>query len=222
MYYQSNSGAALAWGWCHSQVQGPQVQGPLRVGILGLGTGSLSLFANRSDHVVYYELSPAVVAMAKQHFHYLPSHSGETEIRMGDGRRLLAQEAADPQSPPFDLLLIDAFSNDSLPMHLLTVEALELYTRRLTPSGLIAMNITNRNLDLAPVLLAAAKQCHRQPLLVESPMESQNNPSTPGRLASSKPTRTVRWLLLFPENTPLPTWPNARTDLSQPNHSSQI
>lgn len=216
MYYQANSGAALAWGWCHSQVEGP-----LRVGILGLGTGSLSLFANRSDRVVYYELSPAVVAMAKQHFHYLSSHSGETEIRMGDGRRLLADEAADPQAPPFDLLLIDAFSNDSLPMHLLTVEALDLYARRLTSRGLIAMNITNRNLDLAPVLMAAAKRCHRQSLLVESPMESPENASTRGRDAS-KTARTVRWLLLFPEDVPLPTWPNARTNVSNPNPSTPI
>jgi hypothetical protein len=83
------------------------------------------------------------------------------------------------------------------------------------------MNITNRNLDLAPVLMAAAKRCHRQSLLVESPMESPENASTRGRDAS-KTARTVRWLLLFPEGIPLPAWPNARTNVSNPNPSTPI
>jgi hypothetical protein len=211
MYYQSNSGAALAWGWCHDRKRTP-----LRVGVVGLGTGSLSLYARQSDHMIYYEVSPAVQAMAEEHFHYLRAHTGTTEIRIGDGRRLLTQEAADANEPPLDLLLIDAFSNDSLPMHLLTVEALELYRRRLAANSLIAMNITNRNLDLAPVLFATAARCQLQPLLVESPLE--DTAPTPRNTARTGP---VRWLLLFPADVDLPAWPYARREL-RPSEQSMV
>lgn len=215
MYYQSNSGAALAWGWCHDRNRNP-----LRVGVVGLGTGSLSLYARQSDQMIYYEVSPAVQAMAEQHFHYLKAHTGTTEIRIGDGRRLLHQETADANEPPFDLLLIDAFANDSLPMHLLTVEALELYRQRLAANGLIAMNITNRNLDLAPVLFATATRCQLQPLLVESPLDdaAQSPSNTTRNTPRSGP---VRWLLLFPPNAELPSWPNARSEL-RPSEQSTV
>ncbi|MEI8211454.1 MAG: fused MFS/spermidine synthase [Planctomycetota bacterium] len=212
MYYQSNSGAALAWGWAHDHMPGP-----LRVGVIGLGTGSLSLFAHANDHMIYYEISPAVTAMAQQHFHYLQSHTGTTEVRLGDGRRRLFQEVTDAEEVPLDLLIVDAFSNDSLPMHLLTVEALRLYQRRLNDRGLIAMNITNRNLDLAPVLFAAAKEVGLQPLLVESPLSRDATSTSP----SSMRSRIVRWLLLFPRDVELPPWPNARGEL-RPSESASI
>lgn len=197
-YYQTDSGAALAFGWAHNQCNQP-----LSIAVIGLGTGSLSLYAKTQDHLRYYEISPAVCEMAKKHFGYLTAHTGLTEILVGDGRRLLEQESQLNNPPTYHLMFVDAFANDSLPIHLLTLEALELYKKRLAPEGILAMNITNRNLDLAPVLFATSKQAGFAPLLVES------------KLASYEPSsRKVRWLVLFPQNNPLPAWPGSRDKLA--------
>ncbi|MFM8398186.1 MAG: hypothetical protein ACKOAH_10180, partial [Pirellula sp.] len=109
-YYQTDSGAALAFGWCHDQSKLP-----LNVAVIGLGTGSLSLYAKAQDTMRYYEISPAVCEMAKIHFDYLDAHTGSTEIRVGDGRRLLEQETQSDNAPYYDLMFVDAFANDSLP-----------------------------------------------------------------------------------------------------------
>lgn len=197
-YYQTDSGAALAFGWCHEHFTTP-----LNVAVIGLGTGSLSLYANAADSMRYFEISPAVCELAKEHFGYLDAHSGRTDIRVGDGRQLLQLESLAVDSPKYQLIVVDAFSNDSLPIHLLTVQALEAYQKRLAQDGILALNITNRNLDLAPVLFATCKRVGLRPLLVES------------KLAPYEPdSRQVRWLLLFPSNTPLPAWPGAREKLA--------
>jgi len=204
-YYQTDSGAALAFGWCHNQSKHP-----LHVAVIGLGTGSLSLYAKAQDTMRYYEISPAVCEMAKKHFDYLAAHTGSTEIRVGDGRRLLEQESQSDNQQPYDLMFVDAFANDSLPIHLLTLEALELYKNRLAPNGILAINVTNRNLDLAPILFATSKRAGFKPLLVES------------KLATYEPvSRKVRWLVLFPQNSELPAWPGARDNLAPSQNLSR-
>ncbi len=188
-YYRSDSGVALAWGWAHERFPAP-----LQVGIVGLGAGSLSLYAEHADTLTYYEVSPAVVQLAQSNFRYLKSHSGETRLLLGDGRYLLQREASADSLPKLHLLVLDAFSNDALPTHLLTKQAFELYRKRLEPDGLLAINITNRNLDLAPTLFLTGQELELKPLLVESGQ--------------------VRWLLLFPPSSTLPAWPGAREKLS--------
>jgi spermidine synthase len=160
-----------------------------------LGAGSLSLYAHQPDTITYYEVSPAVVELAQSQFRYLKSHTGKTEIKLGDGRFLLQKEAALTNTAKLQLLVLDAFSNDALPTHLLTKQAFELYRQRLAPDGLLAFNITNRNLNLAPTLFATSKQLGLKPLLVEN--------------------ESVRWLVLFPESIPLPNWPGGRDRLSE-------
>ncbi|MCY3007816.1 MAG: fused MFS/spermidine synthase [Planctomycetota bacterium] len=204
-YYQTDSGAALAFGWCHNHFSKP-----LNVAVLGLGTGSLSLYANAQDSMRYYEISPAVCQLAEKHFLYLSSHRGSTEILVGDGRQLLEREILKPDQPAYHLIVVDAFSNDSLPIHLLTTQALALYKQRLAPDGILALNITNRNLDLAPILFATAQQAALKPLLVES------------KLSPFEPeSRQVRWLLLFPLDATLPAWPGARDQLAPSNQPSE-
>lgn len=196
-YYQTDSGAALAFGWCHDHFDSP-----LQVAIIGLGTGSLSLYAHSDDSLKYFEISPAVHDLAERHFNYLKSHSGKTQILLGDGRQLLENEDTS-EAPKYHLIVVDAFSNDSLPLHLLTSEALELYQSRLSKDGIIAMNITNRNLELAPVLFATSNRVGLKPLLVESKLASYESQS-----------RRVRWLLFFPPDIPLPAWPGSREKLA--------
>lgn len=196
-YYRSDSGVALAWGWCHQKFSVP-----LQVGIVGLGTGSLSLYANQADTLTYYEVSPAVMNLAQNNFRYLKSHSGQTNLLLGDGRVLLQHDATMESNPKFHLLVLDAFSNDALPTHLLTKQAFELYRNRLEPDGILAINITNRNLDLAPTLFLTGQELKLQPLLVESGQ--------------------VRWLLLFPASSQLPAWPGAREKLSPSSKPKNI
>jgi SAM-dependent methyltransferase len=120
----------------------------MRVGIMGLGTGTMAAWGRPGDLYRFYEINPQVVELAQSEFSYLRDSDARIELVLGDGRLALEREA--PQG--FDLLAADAFSSDSVPMHLMTREALELYARHVRPGGVIVFNVTNRYLDLAPVV----------------------------------------------------------------------
>src|SRR5262245_19397596 len=124
----------------------------LRVGIVGLGTGAMACYAAPGDHWRFYEIDPAVVHIASTPslFRYLSRCWPEAEIVLGDARLTLARESAGA----FDYLLIDAFSSDAIPIHLITVEALRLYLSKLSERGILALHVSNQNLDLPPVLEA--------------------------------------------------------------------
>jgi hypothetical protein len=121
-----------------------------RVAVLGLGSGAISCYANMGQHWTYYEIDPVVERLARdsRFFTYLQNSEGEIGVELGDGRLLLA-EAADGA---YDLVIMDAYNSDALPVHLLTREALELYLQKLSPHGILAFHISNRYLDLEPVL----------------------------------------------------------------------
>ncbi len=125
---------------------------PIRVGIIGLGAGTLAAYADADDVYRFYEIDPAVVKVANTWFTYLRDSSGRIEVALGDARLSLEREA--PQR--FDVLAVDAFSGDSIPVHLITGEAVDEYLRHMKPGGVIAFHISNRFLDLKPVLLAIA------------------------------------------------------------------
>ncbi|HEY6011519.1 MAG TPA: fused MFS/spermidine synthase, partial [Nitrospirota bacterium] len=139
-YYGPGSGVGLAIQHLRSS--------PLRVGVVGLGAGSLAAYAEPGDVFRFYEINPLVEMLSRTEFTYLADCRGKTEVIMGDGRLSLERE---PQQH-YDLLAIDAFSGDAVPVHLLTRQALELYFRHLKPSGILALHITNTHLDLAPVV----------------------------------------------------------------------
>ena len=130
---------------------------PKRVAVVGLGTGTLAAFAEHSDEIAFAEISPVVIGLAEQYFTYLSDardRGARVTVRSGDGRLLLERDAAGP----LDLLVLDAFSGDAVPVHLLTREAFALYRRRLGPDGVLAVNVTNHNVDLLPVLAATATE----------------------------------------------------------------
>ena len=124
---------------------------PLVLGIAGLGTGSLACFARPGDEVRIYEIDPAVVRLAREHFTALRACAPEAFIGVGDARLLLAREEA-----AFDFLALDAFTSDAIPVHLLTEEAFRTYLRVLAPEGILAVHISNRHIDLEPVVAAIA------------------------------------------------------------------
>jgi SAM-dependent methyltransferase len=108
----------------------------------------MAAYGRPGDVYRFYEINPQVIELARTEFSYLQDSDAKIELVLGDGR--LALEAEPPQR--FDLLAADAFSSDSVPMHLITKEALELYMRHLRPGGVVVFNVTNRYLDLAPVV----------------------------------------------------------------------
>ncbi|HSU40136.1 MAG TPA: fused MFS/spermidine synthase, partial [Polyangiaceae bacterium] len=145
-YYGENSGVGRALRFFAAEPS-------LRVGAVGLGVGTLAHYVHADQHLSFYEINPAVVRLAQKHFSYL-SHCGSAcDIVLGDARLSLERES--PKN--FQVLVLDAFSGDAVPAHLLTREALDLYLRHLAPDGIIAVNITNRQLDLAPVLAGLAE-----------------------------------------------------------------
>ena len=128
--------------------------GQRRIGVVGLGTGTMAAFARAGDYLRFYEINPQVQAVATSWFSYLPKCPGKVEVAPGDARLSLEREP--PQH--FDLLVLDAFSSDAIPVHLLTKEAFEVYGRHLNPNGLIAVHISNHYLDLEPVVVNLARQ----------------------------------------------------------------
>ncbi len=126
---------------------------PANVGMIGLGIGTIGAYGSAGDHYKIYEINPQVTEMAYKHFNYLNDTAAHIEIIHGDGRLSLEAE----QDNQFDLLAIDAFSGDSIPVHLLTYQALELYMKQLKKEGILAIHTSNRYLELRPVVLGTAK-----------------------------------------------------------------
>jgi hypothetical protein len=123
-----------------------------RVGLIGLGVGTLAAYGRPGDVFRFYEINPAVIDVASRYFRFLGTSDAKTEVIEGDGRLALAREPADS----FDVLVLDAFADDSIPVHLLTKEAFVAYFNLLRNDGVLAIHVTNRFLDLAPVAEAAA------------------------------------------------------------------
>lgn len=144
-YYSADGGAGKA-------MQIKAASGPVRVGVIGLGVGTLVSYGRKGDYFRLYEIDPLVIDIARDNFSFLSRTAASTEIVLGDARLQLELEP-DQQ---FDILVVDAFSGDSVPIHLLTREAFAHYFRHLKPDGVLAVHITNHFLDLRPVVKTAA------------------------------------------------------------------
>jgi SAM-dependent methyltransferase len=127
---------------------------PSRVAVIGLGTGTLATYGRPGDTYRFYELNPQVVDIARSHFTYLAESRAQVETVLGDARLTMEREA--PQG--YDVIAIDAFSSDSIPVHLITREAMSAYLKHLKPDGVIAFHVTNRFLKLAPVVKRIADE----------------------------------------------------------------
>jgi hypothetical protein len=127
-----------------------------RIAVVGLGTGTLAAWGRAGDTIRFYEINPDVEPIARSWFRFLRDSKARTEVVLGDARVQLGRELAAGQSQDFDLIAVDAFSGDSIPMHLLTAECADIYRRRLKPGGVLALHISNRVLDLDPVARGVA------------------------------------------------------------------
>jgi hypothetical protein len=144
-YYGETSGVGRALRYFAKK-------GPKSYGVVGLGTGSLATYGKTGDTVRIYEINPAVEQLARNPFTYLAKSPAQLTVVMGDARLEMERELAQHQSQQFDVLALDAFSSDAIPVHLLTQEAFTTYLQHLKPGGVIAVHISNRYLDLQPIV----------------------------------------------------------------------
>ncbi|AWM41008.1 spermidine synthase [Gemmata obscuriglobus] len=144
------------------------------VGVVGLGTGAVAAYARPGQKWTFYEIDPAVVRVARDtnYFRFLSDCQGECDVVLGDARRHLTK----PPDGCYDVIILDGFCSDAIPVHLLTREAIALYVSKLAPNGVIAMHVSNNHLDLPPLIrrLAddhnpklAVRYCHDAPLDAE-------------------------------------------------------
>lgn len=150
-YYGPHSGVGLAIKHL------PRVTGR-RLGLVGLGTGTLALYGKAGDYLRIYEINPDVEKLARDPFTHLAQSPAKIDVIMGDARLSMERELAAGQSQQFDLLALDAFSSDAIPVHLLTRESVALYLKHLRPDGVLAVHISNRYLNLEPVVAALAHE----------------------------------------------------------------
>lgn len=156
-YYCPDTGLGL--------VMSARVLGSLqRVGIVGLGTGTVAAYGRMGDMYRFYEINPVVKEIANRDFWYLNNSEAAIEVVMGDARLSMEREPKEN----YDTLVIDAFSSDSIPVHLLTREAFELYFRHMKQDGVVAVHVSNRFIDLKPVVERAARALGKQTLVVET------------------------------------------------------
>ena len=167
-YYARTSGVGRA-------IEAKQDDGPVRLGFVGLGVGTLSAYGRAGDIVRFYELDPDVLALAKSQFSYLNSSPAAIEYVIGDARLSMERELAAGSPQGYDVLAIDAFASDSIPVHLITYEAIQLFFRHLNPGGILAVHISNRFLDLKPVLANISQAASLTARLVtDSPSEDSS------------------------------------------------
>jgi SAM-dependent methyltransferase len=162
-YYGRDSGVGIVLRECLPNA-------PRRVGVVGLGTGTLAAFGRPGDTFVFYELNPQVITIANSLFWFIRQSPAKVQIVEGDARLSLQRE-----HEPFDLLVLDAFSGDAIPVHLLTREAVALYLRLLKPNGVIAFHVSNHYLALAPVVRQLAQEAGYPAVLVSNHADIDNN-----------------------------------------------
>jgi len=171
-YYTERSGVALAILNHPAHALGPGGRGHMRIGVVGLGAGTLAAYGRAGDTVRFYEINAAVVGLSQgrsARFTYLDDSPARIEIALGDARLSLEREP----SQQFDVLAIDAFSGDAVPVHLLTVEAFQVYLRHLAPGGVLAVHTSNTFLDLDRVVQAQADHLGLRVVAMDSPIDKE-------------------------------------------------
>ena len=154
-YYGEDSGVGLALRALPASNR--------RIGLVGLGTGTLAAYGKAGDYLHIYEINPAVKRLSSSRFTYTSHSPAQIDIALGDARLSMEREA--PQQ--FDLLVLDAFSSDAIPVHLLTKEAFQIYQRHLKANGIVAVHVSNHYLDLEPVVANLAQAFDYKSALID-------------------------------------------------------
>jgi hypothetical protein len=215
-YYVDGTGAAIA------VKQHPRAGSGLRVAVIGLGTGSMAAHGREGDFFRFYDIDPKVVKVARTYFTYLEKSPAKPEVVLGDARismerELKSDDNGNATGMDYDVIVLDAFSSDAIPAHLLTDESFALYEKHLRkdergePAGVLAIHISNRYLDLEPVVAALAKKYGYQTInvhkdedggafdtgsdwvMVSKNLEFLNKPDVQGAGEPLDPNKTLLW-----------------------------
>jgi len=170
----------------------------MHVGIVGLGAGTLAAYGREGDRYQFYEIDPDVARIARdvRYFSYLSDSRAAIEIVIGDARLSLERQLRETGSQGFDLLILDAFSSDSVPVHLITLDAMRLYVQHLGPNGVLVMHISNVNLSLAPLVFRLAAEVGMHAVRI-------SNTAFPRRLQSSSD-----WMVLSKDAAYVESFPD--------------
>jgi len=226
-YYGRNSGIGLAIDSC---CEGRRK----RIGVVGLGTGTVAAYGKAGDDITFYEIDPLVERLAGALFTYLSDSPAQVHVVLGDARLSIARESVSPATM-YDVLVLDAFSGDAVPVHLLTAQAIVLYRRHLRPDGVLAFNISSQYLDLAPELVLQAGNAGLNALLIHSNADedrgifaadwvilsaNQTLMSRPELVNAAQPLREISGLRLWTDDysslLPLLRWRGAERAATKP------
>lgn len=174
-YYSRNSGVG--------QLLLSMTNSGRKIGVVGLGAGTLAAYGQPGDTFRFYEINPDVIDLANRYFHYLPRCTAKIETIVGDARLLLERES----DQDFDCLVLDAFSGDAIPVHLLTSEALETYRRHINDQGVLAIHISNLYFDLRPIVEGLAHRAGMELIVIENKGISDNAQDSTWAILSRDP-----------------------------------
>jgi hypothetical protein len=167
-YFGPESGIGLAMQHHPRRLLANPAERTLKVGVIGLGAGTIAAYAQPGDTLRFYEINPRVAAVAEEYFTFGKQAPGEVEVVLGDARVQLERELAAGQPQNYDVFAVDAFSSGAIPTHLLTLECAEVYRQHLKPDGLLVFHISNQAVDLIPVVRGVAEALNLSAILVET------------------------------------------------------
>jgi predicted O-methyltransferase YrrM len=225
-YYLPGTGVEIATESFRQFLKATGEKRGLLVGVLGLGAGGMMTWSQPDDHFVFYEINPEVEKIANTFFTYLKDSPGESEVVLGDGRlqlerrakRLATDKNNNSSLEPFDLLFMDAFASDSIPLHLLTAECFDVYCDNIKPEGILIAHISNRFVDLRPVIYQQAIDHDLTPILVNVAPLDGGRPSLWVLMTRNQKIVNSNWIQRnespWPENMPLVRWTDDHASLA--------
>jgi len=171
-YYGQNTGVGLAVA-CHPRRRADEANGAngtngMSIGVVGLGVGTMAAYGRPGDRIRFYEINPDVVRLSNKYFSYRRDSQAEVDVVLGDARISLERALEESRPERFDLLVVDAFTSDAIPIHLLTRECFAVYWKHLKPDGVLAVHVSNRHLELEPVVRGLAEDAGRRSVRIET------------------------------------------------------
>ncbi len=209
-YYSPQSGIGLAINFEHT-LRKMEPNPGLSIGVIGLGAGTIAALTQPRDRLRFYEIDPDIEKMARDYFYYLQDSRAKIEVIIGDGRIKLQEELASFGPLLFDVLAIDAFTGDSIPVHLLTREALDIYLSHLAPNGILAFHVSSRYVDLYPPLQTLASKLNLFLFTTQNDEDINNGVFSSKWILMSRKGEVGAYLylhnsLLFPPDQMTPVW----------------
>ena len=186
-YYGPGSGIEAADNALRSRARNDVHPTELRMAVVGLGAGVVAAYGQAGDYVRFYEINPDVVRLSDEYFSYRDDSAAVTEVVLGDARLSMEREIDRGEPGRFDVIVLDAFSGDAIPLHLVTREAMAIYLHHLKPDGVLAFHVSNRHVELEGLIRGLAAEAGKQDVLIETDDDSFGHDSSTWVLVTACP-----------------------------------